>query len=725
MRLSTLEAAFALCVALAAPLLQAQQHLLTRHLPAVVSSGQAQHAGPLDPVQHLQLALSLPLRNEPALDTLLAELYDPTSPGFHHYLSADEFTTRFGPSQADYDAVLAWAGAHGLSVIATVPNRRIVDVDGTVDAINRAFHVNLGQYNDPIHAGRIFHAPDREPAVDLAVPLLAVSGLDTAQPKISHLHRAATASASNSPAAEGASNIVAHITGSGPRNTYLPSDMRAAYYGSGPLTGTGQTVAIFSYDGYNSTDLSLYYASTGTSSKVPVSNILVNGYNGACFGFNANGSINYNTCDDGEQVLDIVNVIGMAPGLSQVLFYEGNSSTDVLNKMATDNTAKVISSSWGGGDFGSASTPIFKQMAAQGQTYLNATGDSGQFNSRTYAPPSLDPNITQVGGTDLNTTGAAGPWASETGWAASGGGYLSTSAGNFAIPAWQQLPGVINSANQGSSTYRNAPDVAAEADFDNTTASNGSFLSGYGGTSFATPRWAGFIALANQQSVANGRSTLGFLNPTIYNIGVGSAYAANFHDITSGTNRPGAGTGSGFNAVTGYDLVTGWGSPTLALINTLAPGSWTKVAMEGDTVFLPSGTTYRFGIDTRFLATATNSADWNFRVFWTAFGSDPADGVVKELDVAGSGAGVVVDGLPFNSHWTRIAQEGDTVFLPKGTVYRFGIDTRYRSPASAASDETLYVYWTTFGADPADGVVKELDVIGDGTGVTVNGVPFK
>src|SRR6185312_10804124 len=252
---------------------------------------------------------------------------------------------------------------------------------------------------------------------------------------------------------------------------------------------------------------------------------------------------------------------------TQLQFYVGNSASAVLNQMAIDNKASVISSSWGGGDFGSASDFYFKEFQAQGQTYFNATGDFGQFNSSTYDPPSVDANITQVGGTDLVTMGAGGPWSSETGWADSGGGYFTGTA----IPAWQQLTGVINASNQGSTTLRNAPDVAAEGNFDNPTVVNGVYSNGYGGTSFAAPRWAGYLALANQQSVANGNGRIGFLNPIIYNIGVGANYTSNFHDITSGKNAPGAGSGTGFNAVTGYDLVTGWGSPDGAtLITTLA-----------------------------------------------------------------------------------------------------------------------------------------------------------
>ncbi len=167
-------------------------------------------------------------------------------------------------------------------------------------------------------------------------------------------------------------------------------------------------------------------------------------------------------------------------------------------------------------------------------------------------------------------------------------------------------------------------------------------------------------------------------------------------------------------------------------------GTWTKVAVEGDTVFLPKGTTYRFGVGTQFLATATTSADWTVVVSPGTLGGDPAYGIVKELDVQGTGAGVIVNGVPFGNvvvppvvvppvtpvTWTKVAIEGDTVFLPKGTTYRFGIGSKYLASVTTTADWVVLVYYTNFGGDPAPGVVKELDVQGDGTGVIVNGTPF-
>ena len=145
----------------------------------------------------------------------------------------------------------------------------------------------------------------------------------------------------------------------------------------------------------------------------------------------------------------------------------------------------------------------------------------------------------------------------------SGGG---TSPDRIAIPSWQKLSGVINSSNRGSPTLRNGPDVAANANFTFYTCANQTtcLANEFGGTSFAAPMWAGFIALVNQQLVSQGKPTIGFLNPTIYSENVTSAYSTGFHDITSGKS-------GSFSAETGYDLVTGWGSPKAGLINELAP----------------------------------------------------------------------------------------------------------------------------------------------------------
>ncbi|MGA2695403.1 MAG: S53 family peptidase, partial [Terriglobales bacterium] len=257
------------------------------------------------------------------------------------------------------------------------------------------------------------------------------------------------------------------------------------------------------------------------------------------------------TCDDSEQAIDIEMAIGMGPALSQVVVYVGNSDVSIFNQMAVDNTSKTISCSWGWPDDEKSLDPIFKQMASQGQTVFVATGDNGSGTPGDVVWPSDDPYVVAVGGTDIVTTGPGGAWQSETGWNGSAG---SIDKNGIPIPAYQKLNGVINSSNKGSTTLRNYPDVSAEANTNQYSCYDGACYEGNGGTSFAAPQWASFIALVNEGFVAKGKPTVGFLNPTLYRIGVSNAFASYFHDITSGSN-------GGYNSVKGYDLVTGWGSP--------------------------------------------------------------------------------------------------------------------------------------------------------------------
>ena len=227
----------------------------------------------------------------------------------------------------------------------------------------------------------------------------------------------------------------------------------------------------------------------------------------------------------------------MAPGMSALYVFVGSTDTAMLSSMSTTQPlAAQISSSWtwSPADPGT-DDPYFKKFAAQGQNYFQAAGDSGHYTTRsTDVFPADDANVTTVGGTDLNTTGAGGAWASETAWVDGGGGYYAKDA--IAIPTWQ-LP-AITGTNLGSTTYRNAPDVSANSNFtyyvcaDQTTCTANS----YGGTSFAAPLWAGYMALVNQQAIANGNAVLGFINPLIYILGLSSGYSGAFHDISSGNN---------------------------------------------------------------------------------------------------------------------------------------------------------------------------------------------
>lgn len=507
-----------------------QRPTMTAHVPDAVSSGVAPLVGHLPSTQRLSLAISLPSRNQAELDDLLQQMYDPQSPNFHHYLSVQEFTSRFGPAEADYGAVMSFAQANGLEVIDTLDNRMVLDVEGPAASIESAFHVTLGVYQHPTES-RTFYAPDREPSVDLEVPLLHISGLDNFS-----IPQAKNIKASRQPSGAG------KTTGSGPGGDFIGSDMRAAYYGSGTLNGHGQSVGLFELAGYEISDVITFFKKVNEPLKVPVRGVSVNGARLTC---------PPPGCDDSEQALDIEMAISMAPGLKQVVVYVGNSDPAIFAKMASDNTSKQLSCSWGWSDNESVLDPIFKEFVAQGQSLFVATGDNGSGTPGDVVWPADDPYVTAVGGTDLTTNGPGGSWKSETGWNGSAG---SPSKNGIPIPPYQQLPGVINSSNKGSTTLRNYPDVSAEANTNQYSCFDGGCFEGNGGTSYAAPQWAGMTAMANQQSIAHGGSTLGFLNPSLYAIGVGANYDSDFHDITSGSN-------GGYSAVTGYDLVTGWGSP--------------------------------------------------------------------------------------------------------------------------------------------------------------------
>jgi subtilase family serine protease len=567
--------------------------------PARGAGGQALHGnipgavaalkpiGRMAGTNRLDLAIGLPLRNGDRLGRLLQQIYDPASPNFRHYLTPAQFTEQFGPTEADYQSVAAFAKAHGLKVSGTHPNRLLLDVSGAVGDIERALHVKMQVYQHPTEA-RTFYAPDSEPSLDLATPVLDVSGLDNyvvPHPCLRPIPLAKPA-----------------LTGSGPSGAYLGKDFRAAYVPGVTLTGTGQTVGLLEFDsGYYQSDITAYETLAGLP-NVPVSAVLLDGYGG--------GPGYANT----EVSLDIEMAISMAPGLAGVIVYEGSTTDDILNRMATDNLARQIGASWGY-PIDANSEQIFLQFAAQGQSFFNASGDSDAYTG-VVMTPSDDPNITIVGGTTLTTSGPGGVWVSETVWnwgieygengVGSGGGISTV----YPIPSWQT--NISMAANQGSTTMRNLPDVALTAD--NVYVIYGGGQAGaFGGTSCATPLWAAFTALVNEQAVMSGRPTVGFINPAIDTICSGGNYASCFHDITTGNNTSSASPNK-FYAVSGYDLCTGWGVPAgQSLINAL--GTPDPLGIQPDIGFTAiggSGGPFTVTSESFVLTNSgTNSLNWS------------------------------------------------------------------------------------------------------------------
>jgi len=340
-----------MCLTGAVPGRAAGSQVLHSRVPAAVAK--LASLGRLPIGQHLHLSISLPLRNQQALADLLHQLSDPSSPNYRHYLTPAQFTEKFGPTSSDYQAVIHYATAQGFKVMATHSNRMLLEVDGAVPDIERAFHVKMLNYQHPTEA-RKFYAPSTTPSVDLAVPILDIIGLDNyslPHPNCKIRPAALNPKASLKP---GSKAQALPQSGSGPGGGYAGNDFRAAYVPGTTLTGTGQSIALLEYDGYYPTDITTYE----TQFSLPNVTQIVVPVDG---GISTPGSAN------DEVALDIEMAIAMAPGISAVYVYEApNRSGEwdpMLSRMATDDVAKQISCSWGGGNPDATAEGIFQEMA--------------------------------------------------------------------------------------------------------------------------------------------------------------------------------------------------------------------------------------------------------------------------------------------------------------------------------------------------------------------------
>lgn len=553
--------------------------------------------------EKISLALALPLRDPAGLDTLLSRLYDPHDPLYRHYVTSDEFTRRFGPTAQSYQAVMAYVRARGLTVRTTHPNRLLLDVTGPASTVESAFGLHLLRYRAV--DGHFFRAPDAEPLITstISANISGIIGLSNAAVPRPFSHRLSPSHRLPVPptALPGDSFLLGtgvqpHLisalqpneVGSGPNQGLSPTDIRTAYGLSNVLqSGAGRTLALYELDGYTPNDITAYedYFSLP---HVPLLNILVGQSDGSAGG------------GAGEVTLDIELMAALAPDVSKIIVYEGRNGTsdqvDTYNRIATDNIAKEISTSWGLGEIFNptdvaAENNIFKQMAAQGQSIYAAAGDSGAYDDGTNLgvdDPASQPFMVGVGGTFLNVTGPGGFYVSESAWGdprgagprnphgSGGGGGISSV---WPIPDYQS--GVSGVA---STTQRNVPDVSLDADPNTGYAIY--FEGGwniYGGTSCAAPLWAAFTALVNQQRATNLEADLGFANPLLYQIAGTADYAAAFHDVNDGT------TNLFYATKPGYDNATGLGTFNGArLLSLLAPPAASVGRSVVSLVFVPN-----------------------------------------------------------------------------------------------------------------------------------------
>lgn len=630
---------------LAAPLLH---HIVPKVVPGM------QPLDHLASTNRIDFAIELPLRNPDGLGRLIAKVYDPQSSSFRHYLTAQQFTEQFGPDASDYAAIIGFANTNGLRIRGRHSNRMILDLNGSVADIERSLHVKMYHYRHPT-GGRIFYAPNSEPTVNLKTPILSISGLDNyALPQPLFVR-------------ENVGLTPTPALGSAPGGSYMGGDFRAAYVPDTTMTGAGQSVGLLQFDGYTAGDIS-YYAQLAGLPTVPLTNVLLDGFSGRPTG-------------DGGEVevsLDIEMAMSMAPGLSSILVYEAGpagSWHDVLNRMATDDLAKQLSCSWyiPEGLPDPVATQIFQEMAAQGQSFFVASGDYDAYTG--LIPfPSDSTNVTAVGGTTLTTLFPGGPWSSETVWNSgygigSGGGISES----YAIPPWQT--NINMAANEGSTTQHNVPDVALIADNVYVRVDNANEQ--VRGTSCAAPLWAGFAALVNQRATVSGRPPVGFINYALDMIGSGAGYTNCFHDITNGNNTSFESPNK-FDAVPGYDLCTGWGTPMGEnLIDALAVPDALHVTPNGGFTSI-GGSGGPFTVTGQLFVltnSGTNSLNWSIVTTAPWLTGSPSSGTIAE----DTNSGVVVSlgsdayTLPIGTYVATIAFSNSTTHVAQTREFELQI----------------------------------------------------
>ncbi|HEX4336167.1 MAG TPA: LamG-like jellyroll fold domain-containing protein [Polyangiaceae bacterium] len=543
--------------------------------------------GPVPDSTPLTLGIALPVQQPtdfPALEDFAKQVSDPTHPRYRQYLTPAQYATHYAPSQATYDAAKAFALSQGLSIYE-YPDHELLEITGTAAQLGRATNAQFNYYQRP--DGSQFYAIDREPSLNLSVSVLQVSGTDgfyVQKP-----------------------GFPTEAPGTGDGGAYSAKDMRNAYFSSCDTTldGTGQAIALVEFEGFNAPDYLRYSDIMGIprGPSLVIRNIHVDSIISQYYHPFADpvGAM--------EAPLDVDVADAIAPG-AQIVIYQAPSSSqfgiDLQARMFHDIVhppngvplANQVSSSW----FTHTTAEIrhyVDAMGAQGQSFVEASGDGGAY---TVNPGDLRSySATVVGGTVLSAFGT-GIRPSEVAWSSlgysGGGGFLGpASEGIFnptfhtpvSMPAYQL--GMANALNGASNTYRNVPDVSLlsgnkiEIVYTNNIGAP-STLGATGGTSAAAPMFAGFLALTNQASAARHVAPVGFANPTLYAIerAGGALATAAFNDVVAGNIPPVANIhgfvdstfatspvpAAGFNAVPGYDLATGLGSPTCTLLDQLA-----------------------------------------------------------------------------------------------------------------------------------------------------------
>ncbi len=580
--------------------------------PMQVMSGTVKLVEPYDPASKLRLAINITPPKMAEEEAILKELQDRKSPNFHKYLTPEQWNARFAPAPEDEQAVVDWLNSQGLTVTARYPNRLMVDAEGTVDAIQKAFNVNINKYEVN---GEIEFSNDRDPVIpgNLVGIIEYIEGLNSilrmrpANPQMKGMRgpdyspgpvrqeggsggRDADKGAVEAlKSSESTRQVGSQVT----NGFYDPSDIWGSnMYDYDALMNQGHCCNPFHTSGYGGG--SPIQTSIGLATDGAFLNSDMYGFVGQYPYLASHWFVHWvdgtPSCCDDETTLDTEwstatsNSRGSEYDTSSIHVYETAngflSFGDIYQQMLTDNLVNVVNISYGlnedylnGLGLVSAWHGKFNMMLGLGWTIMAAAGDNGATagcgDAIAVLYPESDPDVVSVGGTQLalNSDGSFNSEVTWTGDTAAGscskndGGTGGGCSNLFTAPGYQSSP----ACGSGS---RSVPDIAlnASAHSGQNYYFEGS-LSGVAGTSIASPEMSGFIAQANAYLLAIGLDgvPLGEVDYDLYYLGYNPSYPPHYpyYDVLKGcnsndvTNHYGLGS---YCAGTGYDLTTGWGS---------------------------------------------------------------------------------------------------------------------------------------------------------------------
>jgi hypothetical protein len=550
-------------------------------------------------LENISLMFKLTESQQADLTALLEEQQDPSSPNYHHWLTPEQYADRFGLSQNDIEQVAAWLPAQGFTVTQTARSRNWVSFSGTAAQVQAAFQTEIHNFS---LNGETYYANATEPSVPsaLADVVLGIHALDNYPLKPGSVVRRVNSSLKP--------DFTSHISG----NTYVaPGDFATIYdvnalYSRG-IDGTGQSIAVLGQtDLYNNgSDITAFRSASGLPANPPMV-VLVPG-----------------SSDPGVVSADIVEASldvewsGAVAKNATIIFINGGSSgvLKAFQYAIANNTAPVISISYGlcEAKWGSVNLNAFANLAqeadTQGQTIMADAGDTGAADcdapsstvtvatqGLAVSAPASFPYVTGMGGTEFNE-GSGMYWAAATNgadvypsalsyipevvwndisspsnpdhdlWAGGGG-----ASAYFSKPTWQTGTGVPNDnardvpdLSLNSSFFHDGSLICVEASCVSGFRDSNQHLTAEGGTSVATPCFAGIVALINQYM--NTPKGQGNINPILYSMAASTPAA--FHDITTGNNMVPCQAGTtdcpnggeiGYSAGIGYDQASGLGS---------------------------------------------------------------------------------------------------------------------------------------------------------------------